>query len=144
MATSLDDTHFALSRPAGRQAILSYSIAGLPGQFSPSLNWSNQAQSDFANPFGPFVSPTQIPLAVGNLLGLASNKGLIVNEKDESEFAIANFSQYLFVKDNPVSVAEKLRTGQVINGIGIFGRFGVTRALSGCTICTRPAKRQEI
>ena len=61
-------------------------------------------------PFGPFVSPTQIPLAVGNLLGVASNKGLIVNEKDESDFAIANFSQYLFVKDDQASVAEKLRT----------------------------------
>jgi porin len=106
------------------QPIFSYSIAGLPGQFSPSLNWSNQPQPDFANPFGPFVSPAQIPLAVGNLLGLASDKGLIVNEKDESGFAIANFSQYLFVKDDPASIAEKLRTGQVINGIGIFGRFG--------------------
>jgi porin len=106
------------------QAILSYSIAGLPGQFSPSLNWSNQAQPNFAQPFGPFVSPTQIPLAVGNLLGLASNKGLIVNEKDESGFAIANFSQYLFLVDDPASIPEKLRTGQVINGVGIFGRFG--------------------
>ena len=28
-------------------AVVSYSIAGLPGQFSPTLNWSNQPQPDF-------------------------------------------------------------------------------------------------
>jgi porin len=61
---------------------------------------------------------------VGNLLGLASNKGLIVNEKDESGVFIANFSQYLFLKEDLASVPEKLRTGQVLNGIGIFGRIG--------------------
>jgi porin len=66
--------------------VVSYSIAGLPGQFSPTLNWSNQPQPDFAKPFGPFVSPTQIPKAVGNLLGVASSKGLIVNQKDDSFF----------------------------------------------------------
>ena len=105
------------------QATFSYSIAGLPGQFSPSINWSNQPQPDFTEPFGP-LSLEQIPQAIGNLLGVASSKGLIVNEKDQSGFAIANFSQYLFLKDDPASVAEKLRTGQVIDGIGIFGRFG--------------------
>ena len=44
-----------------------------------------------------------------------------MNEKDESWFFIANFSQYLFLTDDPASVAEKLKTGQVLNGIGIFG-----------------------
>jgi porin len=104
-------------------AIASYSIGGLPGQFSPSFNWSNQPQPDFTDPFGPLV-PAQIPQAVGNLLGVAPGKGLIVNEKDASWFFIANFSQYLFLTDDPASVAEKLKTGQVLNGIGIFGRIG--------------------
>src|SRR5262249_37846350 len=76
-----------------------------------------------SDPFGP-LTPAQIPQAVGNLLGVAPGKGLIVNEKGQSGFAIANFSQYLFLKDDPASVAEKLRTGKVFEGIGIFGRFG--------------------
>jgi porin len=49
--------------------IFSYNIAGLPGQFSPAFNWSNQPHTDLSQPFGPFTSPTQIPQAVGNLLG---------------------------------------------------------------------------
>jgi len=104
-------------------AVASYSIGGLPGQFSPSFNWSNQPQPNFPDPFGP-LTPAQIPQAVGNLLGVAPGKGLIVNEKDESWFFIANFSQYLFLKDDPASVPEKLKTGQLLNGIGIFGRIG--------------------
>src|SRR5262249_24563450 len=66
----------------------------------------------------------QIPQAVGNLLGVAPGKGLIVNEKDDSWFFIANLSQYLLLKDDPASVSEKLKTGLVLNGIGIFGRIG--------------------
>jgi len=104
-------------------AVASYSIGGLPGQFSPSLNWSNQPQPNFTDPFGP-LTPAQIPQAVGNLLGVAPGKGLIVNEKDESWFFIANLSQYLFLREDPASVAEKLKTGQVLNGIGFFGRIG--------------------
>jgi len=104
-------------------AVASYSIGGLPGQFSPSFNWSNQPQPNFPDPFGTLTA-AQIPQAVGNLLGVATGKGLIVNEKDESWFFIANFSQYLFLKDDPAAVPEKLKTGQLLNGIGIFGRIG--------------------
>jgi hypothetical protein len=104
-------------------AIASYSLNGLPGQFSPSFNWSNQPLTDLTDPFGP-LTPAQIPQAVGHLLGVAPAKGLIVNEKDDSWFFIANFSQYLFLTDDPASVPEKLKTGQVLNGIGIFGRIG--------------------
>src|SRR5262249_47050950 len=78
------------------------------GQFSPSFNWSNQPQPDFTDPFGP-LTPAQIPQAVGNLLGVAPGKGLIVNEKDDSWFFIANVSQYLFLTDDPASVPEKLK-----------------------------------
>jgi hypothetical protein len=39
-----------------------------------------------------------------------------INYISESWFAIANLSQYLFVKDDPATVAEKLKSGQVING----------------------------
>ena len=103
--------------------IFTYNIAGLPGQFSPAFNWSNQPHTNFNEPFGP-LSLEQIPQAVGTLLGAPPSKGLIVNQKDQSGFFIANFSQYLFLKEDPASIQEKLRSGQALNGIGIFGRFG--------------------
>jgi porin len=61
---------------------------------------------------------------VAVLLGSPSRNGLPINFKGESGFAIANFSQYLFVKDDAAEIAAKLKSGQVIRGIGIFGRFG--------------------
>ena len=54
--------------------------------------------------------------------------GLPINYSSESWFAIASLSQYLFVKDDPATVAEKLKSGQVIRGIGIFGRVGYAPA----------------
>jgi len=45
-------------------AVASYDIGGLPGQFSPAFNWSNQYQLDLTNPYGA-LSPGQIPQAVG-------------------------------------------------------------------------------
>jgi porin len=73
-------------------------------------------QPNFTDPFGTLTA-AQIPQAVGNLLGVAPGKGLIVNEKDDSWFFIANFSQYLFLTDYPASVPEKLKTGQVLSCI---------------------------
>lgn len=103
-------------------SVFSYKIGGLPGQFSPAYNWSNKPKIDLESPFG-LLSLEQIPQAVGVLLGSPS-KGLPTNFESESWFAIANFSQYLFVKDDPMVVAQKLKSGQPINGIGIFARLG--------------------
>jgi carbohydrate-selective porin OprB len=80
------------------QTIHTYSVGGLPGQFSLAGNWSDQPQTDLRNPLGP-------PL-------------------DESWFAIANFSQYLYLIDEPGTVRDKLKSGQSLRGLGVFGRLG--------------------
>jgi carbohydrate-selective porin OprB len=49
---------------------------------------------------------------------------LPINFNGESWFAIANVSQYLFVKDDAETVAQKLKSGLPINGVGIFARAG--------------------
>ena len=104
-------------------AIASYKIGGLPGQFSPSYNWSNKPKIDLGLPFGP-LSPALIPQAVGVLVGSPFIAGLPINYRADSWFVIANVSQYLFVVDDPTTIAKKLKSGDVINGIGIFGRVG--------------------
>jgi carbohydrate-selective porin OprB len=96
----------------------------LPGQFSPAFNWSNKPKLDLDMPFGRLTSLPQVTQAVGGLLGANSLDGLPTNYKGESWFAIANASQYLFVKDDPATVAAKLKSGQVVNGVGIFARIG--------------------
>ena len=83
------------------QAIISYKLGGLPGQISPAYNWSNQPQIDRGLPFGA-LSPTQIPQAVGVLLGSPLTARLPINFRHDSWFAIVNISQYLFVTDDPV------------------------------------------
>ena len=104
-------------------AVASYSIGGLPGQFSPAFNWSNQYQLDLQNPYGP-LAPSQIPQAVGYLLGAPDPTGLPINNSTNSCFLIANASQYLYVADRPKDVALKLRSGQPLRGVGVFGRGG--------------------
>ena len=104
-------------------AVASYDIGGLPGQFSPAFNWSNQYQLDLANPFGA-LTPAQIPQAVGVLLGSPDNTGLPINNSTNSCFLIANASQYLYVADRPRDVPLKLKSGQPLRGIGVFGRAG--------------------
>jgi porin len=104
-------------------AVASYDIAGLPGQFSPAFNWSNQHQLDLANPFGA-LTPGQIPQAIGALLGSPDTAGLPINNYDDSCFLIANASQYLYVADRPREVAAKLKSGQPLRGVGVFGRAG--------------------
>jgi porin len=104
-------------------AIVSYSIDGNPGQFGPAFNWSNQLQPDYRNPFGT-LAPAQIPKAIGNLIGVTPATGLPVNSRDTSWFLIGNFSQYLYVTDSPEKVAADITSGEVINGVGIMGRFG--------------------
>jgi carbohydrate-selective porin OprB len=42
----------------------------------------------------------------------------------------------LYVKDDPSTVAEKLKSGQVINGVGIFGRVGYAPADSNTVVRT--------
>ena len=121
-ATSLAD-HAFRSQNYFVTAIGSYQIQGLPGQFSPSYNWSNQPQIDRGDPFGA-LSPASVNQAVGALVGAAPTAGLPVNHQDASWFAIANLSQYLYVKDDAAAVAEELKSAQTVRGLGVFARAG--------------------
>ncbi|MGX9425587.1 MULTISPECIES: carbohydrate porin [Bradyrhizobium] len=105
-------------------AVMSYDIAGLPGQFSPAFNWSNKPKLDLETPFGTLTSVAAVRQAVGGMLGANSLDGLPTNSKDESWFAIANASQYFFVKDDPETVHRKLKSGELIRGVGVFARVG--------------------
>src|SRR3954468_683378 len=103
--------------------IFSYTIGGLPGQSWAQANWTNKPKIDLSSPFGQ-LSPTQVPQAIGFLLGSGSADGLDLNNKDKSWVTIGNFAQYVMVKDAPGAVAEKLGSGQPLRGIGLFGRIG--------------------
>jgi carbohydrate-selective porin OprB len=105
-------------------SILSYKVGGLPGQFSPAFNWSNKPKLNLESPFGPLATLAATSQAVGALIGGSPTDGLPANFKDQSWAAIANVSQYLYVIDDATTVAEKLRSGQPLRGIGIFGRAG--------------------
>jgi hypothetical protein len=103
--------------------IFSYKIGGLPGQSWAQYNWTNKPKIDLTSPFGQ-LSPSQVPQAVGVLLGTPSTQALPINYKGKSWVTIGNFSQYLFVKDHPGAVAEKLGSGQPLRGVGLLGRIG--------------------
>jgi porin len=103
--------------------IFSYKIGNLPGQTWAQANWTNKPKIDLTSPFGQ-LSPLEVPQAVGVLLGTPSTQVLPINYKSKSWVTIGNFSQYLFVKDRPEAVAEKLGTGQSLRGVGLFGRIG--------------------
>lgn len=103
--------------------IFSYKIGGLPGQSWAQYNWTNKPKIDLTSPFGQ-LSPSEVPQAVGVLLGTPSSQALPINYKGTSWVTIGNFAQYLFVKDHPAAVAEKLGSGQTLRGIGLFGRIG--------------------
>lgn len=105
-------------------AVDNYAIGGLPGQFSPAFNWSNKPKIDLTGPFGLLTSPAQFVQAVGGLLGANSLNGLPTNFSTDSWYANANISQYLYVKDDPAQIPEKLKSGQPLNGIGVFARVG--------------------
>ena len=104
-------------------SIFSYKLGDLPGQSWAQFNWTNKPKIDLAKPFGP-LSPEAIPQAVGVLVGSPSTEGLPINFKSESWVTVENFSQYLSVKDDPETVAQKLISGQTLRGIGVFGRVG--------------------
>lgn len=103
--------------------IFSYKIRNLPGQYWGQANWTNKPKIDLTSPFGQ-LSPSEVPQAVGVLLGTPSTQALPTNYKSKSWVTIGNFSQYLFVKDRPEAVAAKLGTGQSLRGIGLIGRIG--------------------
>jgi porin len=106
------------------EAIFAYTAGSLPGQIVPAFNWSNEPKIDLESPFGQ-LSTAQIPQAVNVLLGNDSPDGLPTNFKKRSSFALSNFSQYLFVKEeDPSVIADKLKTGQPLRGLGVFGRLG--------------------
>ena len=100
-----------------------YTIGGLPGQFEPQDNWTNKPKIDLDSPFGS-LSLAQIPSAIGVLLGNPSIENLPINHKSTTWGTIENISQYLYVRDDQATIAEKLKSGQPLNGAGIFARFG--------------------
>ena len=104
-------------------SIFSYKLGDLPGQSWAQFNWTNKPKIDLAKPFGP-LSPEAIPQAVGVLVGSPSIAGLPINYKSRSWVTVENFSQYLLVKEDPETVAQKLISGQTLRGIGVFGRVG--------------------
>ena len=53
-----------------------------------------------------------------------SNKKLPINYKPTIWGTIENISQYLYTSDDQATIAEKLKSGQPLNGVGIFARFG--------------------
>jgi porin len=104
-------------------AVLSFKIGGLPGQSWAEANWTNKPKIDLTSPFGA-LPPSGAPQAVGVLLGSPSAQALPINYKDKTWVTLGNFSQYLFVKDPPGAVADKLGSGQPLRGLGLFGRIG--------------------
>jgi hypothetical protein len=119
-------------------AICTQAVKGKPGQFSPAFNWSNKPKIDNESPF-TITSPAQAPLAIAALLDLAEPTGIGTHYKPTSFIAIVNGSQYLKLKESPESVSGKLRSGQPLRGIGVYGRLGyapretniLTRVASG-------------
>jgi hypothetical protein len=106
------------------EGVFTYKVGGLPAQISPAFNWSNAPKIDLEAPFGQ-LSPEQIPQAVNVLVGNDTPEGLPVNFKKHSFFTISNFSQYLLLKEeDPSEIDEKLKTGQTLRGVGVFGRLG--------------------
>src|SRR5216684_2692084 len=105
--------------------IFSYTVGGLPGQFMPQYNWTNKPKIDLASPFGS-LSLAQIPSAIGVLLGSPSNGNLPINHKSTTWGTIENISQYVYVRDDPATIAGKLKSGKPLNGVGIFARNGYT------------------
>ena len=102
--------------------IATFRINGLPGQFSPAFNWSDQPQVDLEQPFET-LAPAQIPQAIGALVGSPETEGLPFRYKDESWFAIANLSQYIYVPEG-TDIDYLLKTGQPLPGLGLFARIG--------------------
>lgn len=111
------------------QAMFNYDIKGLPGQFTLAGNWTNKPKLNLDSPFVE-ITPTQIGQDLAFLQGNANSPftpppaKLTLNYKDESWFAIGNFSQYLYVRDSPEAIPQKLKSGQPLRGVGVFGRFG--------------------
>jgi hypothetical protein len=117
-------------------AIYTGAIHGKPGQVSPEFNWSNKPKINTESPFSS-VTPAQAPLAIASLLDFAAPTGIDTHYKSTSYFAFLSGSQYLWVRDAPQSVPGKMRSGQPLRGIGVYGRLGYTPPQSN--IITRVA-----
>ncbi|MCU1234812.1 MAG: hypothetical protein JWP63_2779 [Candidatus Solibacter sp.] len=104
-------------------SIFSYTVAGLPGLSAAEFNWTNKPKIDLASPFGR-LSAGEIPQAVAVLAGGPSTAALPVTYKPDSWATIGNISQYLYLREDSAAIAQKLKTGQPLRGIGLFGRVG--------------------
>ena len=104
-------------------SVFSYKIGHLPGQAWAQGVWTNKPKIDLGSPFGP-LPPETNSQAVGVLLGLASPQGLPINFKSTTWVVIGNLSQYFWIKEDSATITEKLRSGQPLRGVGVFGRAG--------------------
>jgi carbohydrate-selective porin OprB len=86
------------------QATFSYEVSDLPGAVTVGFTWGNKPKEDFSS-----STPAE-PVF-----------------KEDSYFWAANVSQFLYVIDNKETVAKKLRSGQAIRGVGVFGRLGYAK-----------------
>jgi porin len=87
------------------QPVFSYQPLRLPGQLSLAYNWTNKPLINFGAPFG-VLSPGQVEQAIGALLG-GPQTGLPVNSDRDSWLLIGNISQYLYVRNDPTTIAKK-------------------------------------
>jgi hypothetical protein len=104
-------------------SIFSYRVGGLPGQSAAQFDWTNKPKIDLASPFGR-LSAGEIPQAVAVLAGGPSTAALPVIYKPDSWATIGNVSQYLYLREDSAAIAQKLKSGQPLRGIGVFGRVG--------------------
>lgn len=101
------------------QATYSYEAAGLPGQVLVGGLWSNQEKLNLRQPLNALPAITAL-----DQRGAGAGPTLVANTLDSSWFAIANFSQYLYVLTEPERRKELMARGEPLRGIGIVGRIG--------------------
>lgn len=111
------------------QATVTYSAGVLPGQVAAAFNWTNQDKLNLDDPFDP-LTPGQVANALTTSDLSNNDLDVELNNTSSSFFVIGNFSQYLYLKDDPASIPEKLKSGQQLRGIGLFGRAGYAPAKS--------------
>jgi hypothetical protein len=104
-------------------SIFSYKVGDLPGQSQIQGVWTDKPKIDLGSPFRPLSSGTTSQ-AVAALVAGTSTQGLPINFKSNTWAAIANFSQYIWLKEPSAAIAEKMRSGQPLRGVGVFGRMG--------------------
>lgn len=88
-----------------------YMAGSLPGAFTAGWAWSNEPRPNLSDPFSIDIFGT------GNF---SANSTV-----NSAACVYTNFAQYLYVSDDPASVAAKAKLSLPPRGLGIFGRLSV-------------------